>query len=77
MFKFHVYLVESQNAWDHIAFHEFHSLLVEVQTNAGFLHAKLAQQQPRDEDYGLLLSPATNRILGLILTYGLNTLTPC
>ena len=44
MFKFHGYLVESQNVCDHIVFNEFHSLLVEVQTNAGYLHAKLAQQ---------------------------------
>ena len=69
MLKFQVYLVESQNVCDHIVLNAFHPLLVEVQTNAGYLHAKLAQQQTRGWDCELLFSPATNRILGLILVY--------
>ena len=38
--KFHV--IEGQNARDQIAFYAFHSLLVEVQTNAGYICAKHA-----------------------------------
>ena len=36
--KFHVR--EGQNARDQIAFYAFHSFLVEVQTNAGYICAK-------------------------------------
>ena len=36
--KFHV--IEGQNARDQIAFYAFHSFLVEVQTNAGYICAK-------------------------------------
>ena len=38
--KFHV--IEDQNARDQIAFYAFHSFLVEVQTNAGYICAKHA-----------------------------------
>ena len=38
--KFHV--IEGQNARDQIAFFAFHSFLVEVQTNAGYICAKHA-----------------------------------
>ena len=38
--KFHV--IEGQNTRDHIAFYAFHSFLVEVQTNAGYICAKHA-----------------------------------
>ena len=31
--------VEGGNAWDQIAFCVFHLFLVEVQTNAGYIHA--------------------------------------
>lgn len=47
-FKIHVYVVESQDGRGHIAFSAFHSILVEVQTYAGYLHDKPVQQQPRD-----------------------------
>ena len=36
------------NARDHITFCAFHSFLVEVQTNAGNIHATHAQYQPGD-----------------------------
>ena len=38
--KFHV--IEGLNARDQIAFYAFHSFLVEVQTNAGYICAKHA-----------------------------------
>ena len=34
--------IEGPNARDQIAFYAFHSFLVEVQTNAGYIHATLA-----------------------------------
>ena len=36
------YVIEGQNARDQIAFFAFHSFLVEVQTNAGYICAKHA-----------------------------------
>ena len=38
--KFHV--IEGQNARDQVAFFAFHSFLVEVQTNVGYICAKHA-----------------------------------
>ena len=38
--KFHV--IEGQNARDQVAFFAFHSFLVEVRTNAGYICAKHA-----------------------------------
>ena len=38
--KFHV--IEGQNARDQVAFFAFHSFLVEVQTNAGYICVKHA-----------------------------------
>ena len=35
--------VESPNACDQIAFCAFHSFLVKVQTNAGYIHATLVE----------------------------------
>ena len=34
-----VHLNNGQTAHDQIAFHAFHSFLVRVQTNAGYIHA--------------------------------------
>ena len=36
-------VIEGPNAHDQIAFCAFHSFLVEVQTNAGYVHAMHAQ----------------------------------
>ena len=36
-------VLEGPNARDQIALFAFHSLLVEVQTNAGYIHATRAQ----------------------------------
>ena len=36
-------VLEGPNARDQIAFFAFHSLLVEIQTNAGYIHATRAQ----------------------------------
>ena len=44
--KFHV--KESQNVHDQIALYAFHSFLVEVQTNAGYICVKQVKRQPAD-----------------------------
>ena len=49
---------EGRDEHDQIAFCAFHSFLMKVQTNAGYIHATHASKQPGDWDCGLLLSPA-------------------
>ena len=47
---------------DEIEFLAFHSFLVEVQMNAGYIHAVLLVScQPADKDCGLLWSPAITK----------------
>ena len=40
--------VESRNVHDQIALCPFHSFLVEVQTNTGYIHVTHTYQQPGD-----------------------------
>ena len=42
-------VIEGPNAHDKIAFSAFHSFLVEVQTNAGYIHAKINHQKSHAE----------------------------
>ena len=58
MIRFRV--TEGPNAHYQIAFCAFHTFLVEIQTNPDYIQVTHAQQQPGNEDCGLLLSPAIN-----------------
>ena len=47
-FTIRLWVIESPNASDQIAFCAFHSFLVEVQMNAGYIHVTHAWYQPGD-----------------------------